>query len=80
MSSISLLISPFGVESIDARLDPERDTRVNAYRRVHEQQGPGSDVRWFFFAKADLTKPEALSRAEQWHASTHHCLWPGMFH
>ncbi|MCH6483663.1 hypothetical protein MMG85_08800 [Pseudoxanthomonas sp. LH2527] len=80
MSSISLLISPFGVESIDARLDPERDTRVNAYRLVHEQQGPGSDVRWFFFAKADLSKPEAMTRAQQWYETSRHPDWPGFRH
>ena len=80
MSSISLLISPFGVESIDARLDPERDTRVNAYRRVHERQGPGSDVRWFFFAKADLSKPEAMTRAQQGYETSRHPDWPGFRH
>ena len=26
----------------------------------------------------DLSKPEALSRAQQWYASTHHPDWPDM--
>lgn len=46
-------------------MDPDTDSCLNAYRLVHEQQGRAWDVRWFFFAKADLSKPEALSRAQQ---------------
>ena len=65
MSSISLVISPQSVEYVGGRLDPDTDSRLNAYRLVHEQQGRAGDVRWFFFAKADLSKPEALSRAQQ---------------
>lgn len=80
MSSISLVISTLGVEPIDALLDPERDTRVNAYRLVYEQQGRGSDVRWFFFAKADLSKPEAMARAQQWYETSRHPDWPGFTH
>lgn len=80
MSSISLVISPLGVESIDERLDPEQDSRVNAYRLVHEQQGSGSDVRWFSFAKADLSKPEAMARAQQWYETSRHPDWPGFRH
>ena len=78
MSSISLVISPQSVEYGGGRLDPDTDSRLNAYRLVHEQQGRAGDVRWFFFAKADLSKPEALSRAQQWYASTHHPDWPDM--
>ena len=52
-------------ECVGGRLDPDTDSRLNAYRLVHEQQGRAGDVRWFFFAKADLSKPEALSRAQQ---------------
>lgn len=80
MSSISLVISPHGVEYVGGRLDPETDSRLNAYRLVHEQQSRTKNVRWFFFAKADLSKPEALSRAQQWYASTHHPDWPGISH
>ena len=80
MSSISLIISPLGVESIDALLDPERDARVNAYRLIHEQQRPDSDVRWFFFAKADLSKSEAMTRAQQWYEASRHPDWPGFRH
>lgn len=77
MSSISLVISPLGVESVAGRLDPGMDARVNAYRLVHEQQDCRSAVRWFFFAKADLSKPEAMTRALQWYESTRHPDWPG---
>lgn len=77
MSSISLVISSLGVEFIGRRLDPERDTRVNAYRLVHEEQGSGSNVRWFFFAKADLSRPEAMARAQQWYETSRHPDWPG---
>ena len=65
-------------ECVGGRLDPDTDSCLNAYRLVHEQQGRAGDVRWFFFAKADLSKPEALSRAQQWYASTHHPDWPDM--
>lgn len=78
MSSISLVISLQGVECIGSRLDPEMDGRLNAYRLIHQQQNRAGDTCWFFFAKADLTKPEALSRAQQWYASTHHPRWPGI--
>ena len=39
MSSISLVISPQSVEYVGGRLDPDTDSRLNAYRLVHEQQG-----------------------------------------
>ena len=52
-------------ECVGGPLDPDTDSCLNAYRLVHEQQGRAWDVRWFFFAKADLSKPEALSRAQQ---------------
>ena len=77
MSSISLVISPQSVEYVGGRLDPDTDSRLNAYRLVREQQGRAGDVRWLFFAEADLSKPEALSRAQRWYASTHHPDWPG---
>jgi len=77
MSSISLIISALGVESIDARLDPELDARINAYRLVHEQEGPSGKVCWFFFEKADLSKPEAIERAQQWYETSKHPDWPG---
>lgn len=80
MSSISLVISSQGVEYVVGRLDPDMDSRLNAYRLVHEQQSRTEDVRWFFFARADLSKPEALSRAQQWYASSHHSSWPGISH
>ena len=60
MSSISLVISPQSVEYVGGRLDPDTDSRLNAYRLVHEQQGRAGDVRWFFFAKADLSKPDII--------------------
>jgi hypothetical protein len=78
MSSISLVISPQGVEYVGGRLDPDMDSRLNAYRLVHEQQSRAGNVRWFFFAQADLSKPEALSRAQQWYASNRHPDWPGI--
>ena len=65
MNSISLVISPQSVEYVGGRLDPDTDSRLNAYRLVHEQQGRAGDVRWCFFVNADLSKPEALSRAQQ---------------
>lgn len=80
MNSISLAISPQSVECIDSRLDPEMDSRLNSFRLVHEQKNFEGDVCWLFFANADLTKPEALSRAQQWYASTHHSRWSGNFH
>jgi hypothetical protein len=78
VNSISLVISLQGVECVRGRLDPDMDARLTAYRLVHEQLSRERDVRWFFFAKTDLTKPEALSRAQQWYASTHYTSWPGI--
>ena len=54
MNSISLVISPQSVEYVGGRLDPDTDSRLNAYRLVREQQGRAGDVRWLFFAEADL--------------------------
>lgn len=80
MNSISLVISSQGVECIESRLDPEMDSRLNSFRLVHEQTNREGEDCWFFFAKADLTKPEALARAQEWYTSTHHSRWPGLFH
>lgn len=80
MSNISLVISPLHVESVVGKLDPYMDSRVHEYRLVHQQQGRGSDVCWFFFAKADLSKPEAMMRAQQWHEASRHPDWPGFWH
>ncbi|UWX03638.1 hypothetical protein H1235_12235 [Pseudoxanthomonas sp. NC8] len=66
------------MEYVRGRLDPDTDARLDAYRLVHEQASREGDVRWFFFAGPGLTKPEALSRAQQWYASTHHTSWPGI--
>lgn len=77
MSSISLVISSLGVESMEGKLEPEMDARVDAYRLVHEQQDCRSDVRWFFFARCELSKPEAMRRALQWYDSVRHRDWPG---
>lgn len=78
MSSISLVISPLGVESVEGTLDTDRDARLDAYRLVHEQQERRSAVRWFFYARADLSKPEAMTRALQWYDSARHPNWPGL--
>lgn len=77
MKDFSLLILPCLVELCGGQLDPDAGRRLSAYRLVHEQECQDRDVRWYFLARMDLSKPEALARAQAWYASTRHPDWPG---
>ncbi len=71
----SLLISPEHAELVQGDVGADLGT---GFRLVHEQLRQATGARWYFYAEASLSKPEALRRAQQWYDSSAHPDWPGL--
>lgn len=78
----SLIVAPDHVDCLDGQIGvPGEPNGVVVWngrplRLVHEQRRRDENVIWFIYGDTRLSKPETLSRAEQWADFTLHPYRP----